>query len=260
MRIAQIVPPNASLYERKSQRIDAASLGEQAQLLELAERRPGFSPAGGVSTGLAGLKPGLRFDLAHVYAPRAYITRDTRPRRWWQRRGAQHFVSPPELPEAVEEEFFTVRASGMMVGSILRPSVKNAIEQAMHRLGRTREDVEWEIFETLPSPAEIARIGVWVDPAVDENDFDGGTAEALVAGCIVIASRTPINRHRCEEGRTAFLVPANDPNEMTHAILSALFKPEPGQQRSAAARQTIGKFRARQRTRVLLSIYETLLK
>lgn len=235
MRIAQIVPPNATIYERKSARIDA---------------------------GLAGAgDPSAPADISHVYAARAYITAGAT--RWW-RKTKKTFISPIKeegttlVPEAVEEKFFNIAASGTRVGSILRPSVKNAIEQTLHRLGRTRDDIEWEIFDSLPSPEEISRIGVWVDPAIDDRDFDGGTAEALVAGCFVIGTRTPINRLRCEEGRTAVLVPANDPNEMTHAILSALFKPESGQQRATAARQTIGKFRPRQRIRVLSQLYEVL--
>jgi glycosyltransferase involved in cell wall biosynthesis len=74
----------------------------------------------------------------------------------------------------------------------------------------------------------------------------------------VVASRTPINVQRLEKGRTGVLVPPGDPNEMTHAILAALFKPETLEPRLQAARQTIGKFRGRQRLRALTRIYEAL--
>jgi glycosyltransferase involved in cell wall biosynthesis len=128
----------------------------------------------------------------------------------------------------------------------------------MHRLDRTRDDITWLLFDAPPSPDELASVGVWVDPAIDERDYDGFTAEAMAAGRVVVASRTAINVHRAEKGRTALLVPAGDPNELTHAILAALFKSEVGQQRANAARQTISKFRARQRHRVLAALYETL--
>ena len=89
-----------------------------------------------------------------------------------------------------------------------------------------------------------------------ENDFDGFVAEGLVFGLPLVASRTPINAQRLEQGRTGFLVPVNDPNEMTHAILTALFKTEASESRQNAARQTASKFRARQRLRILERLYE----
>ncbi|HEX6159170.1 MAG TPA: glycosyltransferase, partial [Thermoanaerobaculia bacterium] len=105
-----------------------------------------------------------------------------------------------------------------------------------------------------------ADVDLWVDPAVDENDFDGFVAEALVVGIPVVAARTAINSHRLEKGRTGLLVPLNDPNEMTHAILAALFKSEVAESRQAAARQTVGKFRPRQRFRALVPLYERLIE
>jgi len=55
-----------------------------------------------------------------------------------------------------------------------------------------------------------------------------------------------------------FLVPPNDANELAHAILAALFKPEVAQQKIDAARQTREKFRPRRRLGVLTQIYESL--
>lgn len=103
-------------------------------------------------------------------------------------------------------------------------------------------------------------VDVWADPATSETDFDGFVAEALVAGLLVVAARTAINSQRLEKGRTGWLVPMNDPNEMTHAILSALFKPEVASNKLTAARQTVSKFRGRQRLRMLAHMYETLIK
>ncbi|HEX7191000.1 MAG TPA: glycosyltransferase, partial [Thermoanaerobaculia bacterium] len=110
----------------------------------------------------------------------------------------------------------------------------------------------------VPEPEELAGLGAWVDPAVKEDDYDGFVAEALVAGVNVVATATPINVQRLEKGRTGLLVPPNDPNEMTHAILTALFKPEVARARSDASRQTVGKFRAGQRIRALMRIYESI--
>jgi glycosyltransferase involved in cell wall biosynthesis len=104
----------------------------------------------------------------------------------------------------------------------------------------------------------LAQIAVWLDPALADDDFDGFVAEALAMGRLVVASRTPINVQRLEKGRTGFLVPARDANETTHAILAALFKPEVGTPRSDAARQTVSKFRPRQRVRALTELYERL--
>ena len=49
-------------------------------------------------------------------------------------------------------------------------------------------------------------------------------------------------------------------NELTHAILAALFKPEVAQQKIEAARQTISKFHPRQRLRALTQLIETARK
>ena len=140
----------------------------------------------------------------------------------------------------------------------MRKRVKNIIEQTMVRVHRTREDIEWVTFDEAPAPEQFAEADVWIDPAIDEQDYDGFVAEALVSALPVVASRTAINVQRLEKGRTGFLVPLNDPNELTHAILSALFKPEVAQQKIEAAQQTMAKFRPRQRIRVLTSIYESL--
>ena len=148
---------------------------------------------------------------------------------------------------------------GSAIGTALRKDLRNIIEQTYLRLARTRDDIDWRLFERAPSPAEMAEVAVWVDPALTENDRDGFVAEALVVGNVVVASRTTINVQRLEKGRTGFLVPPKDPNELTHAILAALFKPEMGQAKASAARQTISKFRPRQRLRALIPIYESLL-
>jgi hypothetical protein len=191
-------------------------------------------------------------------------------------------VDPFDVPEAVEEMYFTPSEYGglpppsqsgakaphskgasrrrlpLRIASFRRASIASIVEQTVHRLHRTRVDIEWVLLEHPPTPEDFAEIDAWIDPAVDDTDFDGFGAEAMVGGVVAIASRTPLNVHRLEKGRTGFLVPSGDANELSHAILAALFKPELAQQKLEAARQTISKFRPRQRLRVLTSLYESL--
>lgn len=233
MRVAQITLRHASEYERKCRRVDRVALAAEHEIVE--------SPR--------------RADVVHVYGA------GVRRPRFWSRvvpvtplKDAQQTF----IPEAIEEQYFAQDApAGTGVGVYVRRSVKALIEQTQHRLHRTRDDVEWHLFDRVPTPGDLAQVAVWLDPAVADDDFDGFVAEALGAGRIVVASRTPINVQRLEKGRTGFLVPP-DANEMTHAILTALFKPEVGRPRVDAARQTISKFQPRQRLRALVALYERL--
>ena len=256
MRIAQIILPDASQYERKSQRADRAALGSRHEFVEDARHS----------------------DLAHVYAgkelPRTwrisvpYVSSAPMTRSRWPWRKApepRRVVTWRELPEVVEDAYFAntdarpPRAEGpKVVGSFDRAAVNNMVEQTLARIHRFRDDIVWNVVDHVPTPADLREVDVWVDPAVSEEDLDGFTAEALVSGVAVVAARTEINVARCEKGRTAFLVPRNDPNEMTHAILAALFKSEAAQGKIQAASQTAPKFRSRQRLRVLTHLYETL--
>ncbi|HEY8130759.1 MAG TPA: glycosyltransferase [Thermoanaerobaculia bacterium] len=177
------------------------------------------------------------------------------------------YGQPPvsELPEAVAEEYFDVhasrgRSSPYTIGSFYRRSIVRIVEQTVPRLHRTRDDIEWLLLDHVPTPADFAQFDAWIDPAVDEKDLDGFVAEALVCGKVVVAFRTAINMKRLEKGRTGFLVPPGDANELTHAILAALFKPEVAQQKIEAARQTISKFHPRQRLRALTQLLETTQK
>jgi hypothetical protein len=268
VRIAQIILPGASEYERKAQRIDQVALAERHEVLVVS---------------LDGIRS-VEADVAHVYAsgelpaapflrfPVPYVSPvGFRPSRWrWRRPTPPLLIVSPlaesPLPESVEARYFAAakgatreRPSDIrIVGSYDRPSVRNSVEQALARIRRFRTDVEWQIYHEPPSPEDLAIVDAWVDPAVDENDFDGYVAEALVLGLPVVATRTPINVLRLEQGRTGMLAPPRDPNEMTHAILAALFKTEVAQSRQSAAAQTVSKFRARQRLRLLERIYDTV--
>ncbi len=240
MRIAHVVLPGASEYEKKSQRIDFDLLRGEHQI-EIVDNP----------------RKATRADVTHVYGPPSRV--------------GDVVVSPlRNLPEAVGEEYFRGaagsqpagglrgRRSTKRVGSFRRRLVMSIIEQAVPRLHRTREDIEWLLLDRPPTPSDFAQFDAWVDPAIDEDDFDGFVAEALVSGKMVVASRTPINSQRLEKGRTGLLFPPNDANELTHAILAALFKTEVAQQKIEAARQTISKFHPRQRVRVLAHMLETI--
>jgi hypothetical protein len=259
MRVAQIVLPGASAYERKSQRLDAASL--EATLAGSPEEA----------------------DVAHVYGPRtlppSLFTRFPVPYvasgivkkpRFALRPPRQPLasVAPVEsdgftlLPEAVDDAFFALRhvqrnARPYVVGSIEREPLTNIVEQTLARIHRFRDDIRWQLFPHEPRPEELLAIDAWIDPAIEDDDFDGCTAEALVIGLPVVASRTPVNVRRCDKGVSAFLVPPRDPNELVHAILAALFKPEATGPRVTAARQSASKFRIRQRLRVLQQLYKS---
>jgi hypothetical protein len=246
MRLAQIVLPDASQYERKSQRIDEAALRGKHELVDAAAA-----------------------EVTHVYGREAHVTAGAIYPRWiWWKRAKKIIVSPigeTPLPEAVEDAYFEYRCTEgrvssdtRRIGSFARQSTKNLVEQTAARLQRFRSDVEWNLFDHAPLPAELAALDAWVDPAIDEKDFDGFVAEALVVGLPVVASRTPINVRRLEEGRTGMLVPPRDPNEMTHAILAVLFKQEVAASKQNSARQTVSKYRARQRLRVLAQLYDSL--
>jgi hypothetical protein len=253
MRIQQLVTPGASELDRKLQRIDAAAL-------------PDLYVAG---------EP----DLVHVYGPivepppARYVAASAPKKRRFAFRQPRHperviALLPMEgaavVPEAVEERYFAPpsgngRSSGnKIVGYFARPSIENLLEQMQARLARFRDDVDFHPFAATPQPEDFDACDAWIDPALDDSDADGFVAEALVRGVSVVAARTEINVHRGEKGRTVFLVPPRDPNELTHAILAALFKPELSETRRAAARQTISRFRPRQRARALAALYESL--
>ena len=266
MRIAQVLFPGASLYEQKCQRIDVETLRAEHDVTTVASEA----------------------DLAHFYAPhnlgsRAFrgvgvpIVANVLPKKRWFGGSPNAAISPVEkpgfqiVPEAVEEQWFKVCSGGLQaagglkpaatlrVASIARRSTHSMVQQTVARIHRTREDIEWIAFDAVPSPADLANVAVWVDPAVDEDDYDGFVAEALVCGLPVAASRTTINTQRLEKGRTGFLVPPGDANELTHAILTALFKREVAEQKQEAAGQTAAKFRPRQRLRALLAVYRSVL-
>ena len=259
MRIAQVVLPGASEYERKSQRIDRTLLADRHEvvLVSLEEvRASGAEVAHVYATGDLPRAPFISFPIPYVSSA------TLRKSRWSFRKPVEPV--PAVLPEAVEDSYFDTQHAPAndikIVGSFARPSTRNMVDQTLHRIHRFRNDIDWRVFDRVPAPEDLAGVDVWADPAVSETDLDGFVAEALVVGLPVVAARTAVNTARLEKGRTGWLIPPADPNEMTHAILSALFKPEVASNKNLAARQTASKFRGRHRLRVLLTLYESLIR
>jgi glycosyltransferase involved in cell wall biosynthesis len=276
MRIVQVVLPSASHYERKSQRIDADELARSNEIETLVL-------AAGDERNLP---QRLRnADTVHLYAqdaiplsvaraiPNPYVSAsELASSRFSLRRRPRppHRISPlgqGAVPEAVAPQFFQPRgteqpssraASTVGVFDGARPDVRRMVDLTRVRLERFRDDVKWTLFQSPPGPEEFRAIDVWFDPATAESDLDGWTAEALVAGLPVVAARTAINSERLNSGRNGLLVPVGDANEMTHAILAALFKPEVREPRREFARLTRDRFRPERRAMALLGIYETI--
>lgn len=257
MIIAQVVLPGASEYERKSQKIDFVALS--------AEHDVRVGDVNGA-------------DIVHFYAPRAmdpvrdlrvpYVS-NARPKRRPFRKILEPtaVITPLKetadtyIPEAVAEMYFgkTHESDRKTIGTYARKELRNIVEQTAARIQRFRDDVEWLLFDTPPTPDDLRAVDLWVDPAIDDDDFDGFVAEAIAVGTAVVASRTAINTQRLEKGRTGLLVPPRDPNEWTHAILTALFKPESRHSKTIAAQQTVSKFRPRHRVTALLQLYKFIL-
>jgi hypothetical protein len=285
--IAQLLLPGASAYERKSQAIDAIALSAEHDV------RVGVAGA-----DIVHIYAPRTFDPAAVRDITVPFVSNARPRTArfaWRRlrqpariitplkEAATHETAPPRdhetatfIPEAVADSYFdpaTMQPSNPAtgqpgnpptqrptIGSFSRPSIRNIVEQTATRIHRFRDDVDWLLFDEAPSLQDLHSVDVWVDPAVEEDDADGYVAEALAAGNVVVATRIAINAQRLEKGRIGSLVPMRDPNELTHAILAALFKPEVRQNRFAASQQTVSKFRVRHRVRALIQLYESILQ
>ena len=274
MRIAQIVLAGATEFERKLQRVDfaALSLHHEVTVADTPEAANSasvahvYGPSPIPQRALAGLKVPYvasadvhrtRFMFRPIEPPR-YVLSPLAP--------ADPQSRTQLVPEAVEESYFDIRAARVatdasrIVGTYRgsRPGVGNAVEQAISRIQRFREDITWTLFDQPPSPHDLAGVDAWADPAATEDDWDGFVAEAVAAGKPVVATRITMNGVRLEKGRTGSLVPLSDPNELAHAILGVLFKPEVARLKIEAAKQTAGKFRPRQRLRVLERIYEAV--
>jgi len=274
--MAQLLLEGAGFYEQKSQRVDATA-AERPVLLR-------FSDAGyeldGVQTDVAGLleslsSRGVRSLQLYAYEgfPSDVVAPFSLPMVSRFAPETAHAsgvtISRPcsdELPEAVDPEIFdwalppkTDELRHRVIGSLHRhPDGLRLTELTFTRLSRFREDLDWNVFDSPPTLDEIREIDLWVDLAAGESDFDGWTAEALVAGIPVVATRTEKNAQRLIEGRCGTLVRRNDPNEFAHAILNVLFKPELREPKLEIARCESERFRPEVRLGALRTLHEGL--
>jgi hypothetical protein len=298
MLVAQLLLPHASHYERKSQQIDADALSARYELLTCTVDHDMARTSGGEALPICGLAGTLRArgcEVAHLYGDPAaapallrgfglpYLSSNPPPasRLPWKRTARPAALITPlasastgtssgplrhPVPEAVADRWFETAPSSpsngqkKSVGSFgpARKNLMTMIERVFARIERVRDDVEWSVFDEPPTPEELATVDLWADPA-ESDDLDGFVAEALVSGKTVVATRTPINLERLNFGRDGILVPPSDPNEMTHAILTALFKPEAGGRRVPATRSG-SKFRPSVRAAALTRLYETVTR
>lgn len=279
MKAGQILLPGASEWDRKCQLTDQEALAGEtsSEVLDLSSSR---------ASALAAAVREAGIEIIHVYGDPAERSREiertgvpwiaSRPlpsRRFsFRRHRAPVVANPltdPPLPEAVahswieqrEEPFAIEPKPRYRIGTLgpERKGVRRLVNETAARLARFRDDLEWEMFDEAPSAAALREIDVWVDPATDPGDFAGFTAEALVAGKRVVACRTPINMMRLEGG-TGFAVPIDDPNELAHAIVTALFKEEITLPRlEVSFRESPRRFDPARRGEALVALYNRAL-
>lgn len=166
------------------------------------------------------------------------------------------------VPEAAGDEWFVERPARTRhngprrVGSFARSAaVRNNSAQACGRILRFRDDVEWTVYDEPPSPRELADLDLWVDPASGEDDVDGMVVEAIACRTPVVAARTEVNARRLDHGKAGLLCPAGDHNELTHAVLGALFKYEISTPLRAHAERIRDRFRPHHRRDAVARIY-----
>ena len=159
------------------------------------------------------------------------------------------------FPESVSRDYLRANPGNdgsLMVASVRSPERSSMRERTLARIARFRHDVHWTEFDDMPPAAQFAGAQLWVDAG---TDGDGGSLEALASGIPVVACRSRISVARSNDGRSAWLVPPNDPNELAHAVLSCLFRPELNEARVAAARAERDRFDPQRRAAALLSLY-----
>jgi len=271
MRIIQVLETAALPFQKRLRELDAAALASKVGL--------SLVHASGTRLDPPTLDAERDRAIAHLYAapgfspgllrrlPSAVVaeTAPRRPRLPWLRGATPDVIlgPPPDslAPEAVSEAWFALsgkRTDRPAIGVFARSdAVREMIAGIRARIERFRSDVRWTILQRFPEPADMENLAIWLDPT-PTDDHEGAIAEAMAAGRLVVATRTPANAQRLNDGEAGFLFPPADPNEAVHALLAALFKPEAGRPRLAATARHAERFRASARAERLLAIYEGL--
>lgn len=286
MKIIHLIDPLAPVLLLRHEQLDASRLSS-THPVETWYVRHRSVVAGEKQIPIHELRRSLSnsgADLVHAYTPIPGLARALRsssipwisPERPARRR-LPFFLTEPDpdrvrsphpafgdldpLPEAVEQRYFEAeRGPGIepSVGWRHNPDSGALPEAVRARVSRVREDVSWQSFDEPPSPEELARIGVWADFGGPPTR-DTFVPEALVTGAVVVAPRLPLNGQRLLGGGAGFLVPPEDPNEMAHVILNALFKPELARSRLQASLSSRDRFRPAVRASVLEKLYASLI-
>jgi len=282
MRVARILGSPAGFYDRKCLAIDALTLDEgRGQSCSVTADRERVQWSGQTETfETAAERLNGSADLIHAYGvlpPRllrklkvplfSEFMASPQPSRWVSMlRKTSPAVTPERaIPEAVDDSFFVDTPRSPLPGRVRIGSLaggrdlRRMIELSIVRFSRFRDDIDWDLFDEAPEVFTLRELSLWVDPGSDENDRDGFVAEALVAGLPVVASASSTNEVRLEGGRSGFLVPPGDPNELVHAALTALFKDEVCLPRLAAARESRERFRSSHRRDALLQAYREIV-
>lgn len=282
MRILQLVVEGAGFYERKCQSIDAESL--PCPVVTCQWKGGEFSLDGARVTRNDFLREADDSDVVHVYSapeiPAAplkglrtrYVSRGAPAGgrfRWMSAPPAPaRRLGPEEIPEAVADEFrtagsrapITAQPRRFVVGTYGpgRRDVRRMCESAVVRLARFRDDIDWDLYDDPPSADAMKQIDAWIDPTPHPDDLDGMVAEAQSVGIITIASRTPVNQRRLADGSAGFMVPPDDPNELVHALMNALFRPEMTLPKLSTARAAEW-YAPERRAAALVAIYERVI-
>lgn len=279
MKVCQLLAKDAGPYARKCSETDRRALqnlGIPSVLHDLSVSAPNGPPLD-LAGSIALLYGASRIPQDIVRKTRRCIADEpvspsliTRLTRW-----APAVVTTPirneagsltYLPEAVTQSFFEIEVAprvagdnGGVIGFVRRAGSPQALTASIgSRIVRFRDDISFCEFDSVPTPLELAAVHVWIDPAIDADDFGGGTAEALVAGVPVVASRTPVNVMRLANGQSGFLLPPGDANEFVHVTLNALFKPETTRLITESARSTADRFRPEYREAALQQVLQSL--
>ena len=281
MRVARVVLPSRSHFDLKCLKNDRDAASNTGQLvLSLGTEVLGDALPGS-ERELAGRLRQFAPSILHIYGsgrvPHALVSAARAP--WLADRplavSRPLFGRSPDpqaralglsVPEPVDVEYFESRAqrppaSRPRVGS-LRQSPRTAVSRDLvdARIRRFRDDVDWILFDAPPSPAQMAQLDLWVDLSSDDVELDGLVTEALVLGLPVVAARTDANVLRTGDGRAAMLCPKGDPNEMAHAVVTMLFKPERREPFIAAAGSLRDRFRPEARRAALARVYAEIAR
>ncbi|MGK2856505.1 MAG: glycosyltransferase [Thermoanaerobaculia bacterium] len=276
MRIARVLLPSFSAFDLKCFRLDRETSGGTEEASWTIAGPGTVEPQSVAERQLPRELRDFAPSILHVYGtgpvPQSLIAATDAP--WLADRALEPsrslFGRRPrgrskslfdEIPEPVAIEFLgptgaRPRIERPTIGALCRGAATATHCQLTDaRIRRFRDDVAWKLFEAPPQANEMSSLSLWLDPTNDEDDLDGFVCEAIALGVPVVAARTAANRRRSDDGRAAALCPKKDPNEMAHAIVTTLFKPELAAPLLAAAAEIRDRFHPAHRRQALLAAY-----